>query len=268
MLVNKLKLEYAVNATNPFVLYVFADTHILAPETDMNKLETHIKLVQNHMAKNPNVFWVHLGDWCDYISPKDKRFDINNPAPSIIEQSRKAKQLFRNIKNGCIGTISGNHDHTIMQNYGDVVRDISEDLQIPYLGDSGFVKIQMQDSSGINGKRWSYDIFLAHGFGGGRKYGSKINKVQDFAQYIDADFYLVGHFHSFIPIKNLALGITRNGTMRMRPRWFIQCPAYLEGYPETDKSNYVSRMLYPPQTTGFTKILISDRDTVFVEMIE
>jgi len=255
-----------VRESTPVVVYIIADTHINAPNCDEKKLRRHVKLIQDHAETSNNVFWVHLGDWCDFISPNDKRFDIEQPAPSIITQARNAKEIFRPIAQYCIGGISGNHDYSIRKNYGDMVDDIAKSIGIPYLGDTAFIKLQMSAAVERRGARFSKDIFLTHGFGGGRKYGGKINKIQDFAQFVDADIYLCGHFHTYVPIENLAIGLSRNGTLKKRSRWFILASSYYEIYNGVD--NYASRVVYQAQPTGMIKMEICGPDEIYVRLIK
>ena len=258
MLVNKIKVERIVSHSDPFVLYIYADTHIGPNETDEQKLRKHVLQCYDEQAN-----WVHLGDWCDYISSNDKRYAVGTKIPSIFDQLDLVDEIFEPIIGLGIGSIIGNHGEKIRKTFGDPMKRISRNLQVPYFGDSGFIKLQMNDG----GTRWSKTLFMAHGFGGGRKYGGKVNKITDLAAYIDADFYALGHMHTYVPIKNTALGVSRNGTIKVRDRHFVLCPSYLDIYKPSNVPNYGSSYLYPPSPIGCVRVEFTPTSTK-VEMIE
>jgi len=242
-----------VSKSKPAVIYVFADTHI--PFDDRELLLEHVA-----QCKKERAGWFHLGDWCDFITPKDRRFSIQNPPPSINEQVDEAIALFEPIKEQGIAVLSGNHEESIGRNYGSVMTGrtgIATALGVPYLGDMGFVHLTTKRSAT---QLKAFTFFLWHGHGAGYLLGAKSIKLQRLSHKFAADVYLIGHVHTFLAHTDAIITPQSNGIrtpyIREEFRRYASPPGYLKPYKESEIPNYVTARALYPQPTGCLRIEI------------
>ena len=242
-----------VSAKKPAVIYVFADTHI--PFDDREKLTEHV--VQ---CKKEKAGWFHLGDWCDFITPKDRRFSIQNPPPAITEQIDEAVAVFEPIKKQGIAVLSGNHEESIERNYGSIMAGrggIATLLGVPYLGDMGFVHMVFKETK----TRWfAHTFFLWHGHGAGYLLGAKSIKLQRLSGKFNADIYLIGHVHTYLDHIDKIIGAYTSGVnlpfLNEKMRYYASAPGYLVPYKESEIPNYVTARALYPQPSGCLRIEI------------
>ena len=224
------------NEEEPII--VLGDTHIDHPNTDLRKIKRHIKYINDN-----DLPWVHLGDWADAINSKDKRYDVNENRESVIDAYLQVEELFNPIAPKCIAALRGNHGSKWSKTEGDYIRVMCKRWDIPYLGYCGLLKVRLPKKS--------YKIWLHHGAGGGRKRGAKAIRLQDWAQFVDADIYLQGHTHTYQNFVDTQITFTGNKT-----RYFGNVPGYIRSY--TGHDGYVEELGLPPQPTGGLVLTLSD----------
>lgn len=241
-----------ITKSRPLIVYVFSDTHIGNMGTDEKWLKKNIQ-----MCKNENANWLHLGDWCEAVAPRDKRFDIRTCKNPILEQYDRAIELFEPIKDKGICILTGNHDEKIAKEHGDYVAMVSKRLNIPYMGYATFINFRFWIQKRTN-PNMNYVVFAHHGYGGGRKIGSKVNNIQDLSGSFDAELYLVGHTHTYNSHKNVIMGICwdKDNISKLQNRYkrFVICPAYIDGYKEQEVSSYIEKKGYQPQAIGCVRL--------------
>ncbi len=98
MRVIKHEFDRVISTENPYIAYFFADTHFGNPGLKDKLLKSHINTVKNGIDWE----WFHLGDWCEYITPNDKRYTATNPAPSVEVQKEMAIDYFEPIIQGVL----------------------------------------------------------------------------------------------------------------------------------------------------------------------
>lgn len=260
MRVIKYDWPRVVGAKNPAVFYIFGDTHFGNPNVDMDLLKKHIEMCRREKAG-----WFHLGDWCEFIAPNDRRFSIVNPPPSITEQIEQAIDTFWPIKDQCIAVLSGNHEEVIEKNYGSVMSGrtgIAGQLGVPYLGYSGFVRLRLYNNKRLLEKKRqpqkSYTLFLHHGHGMGALLGAKTINLHRMGHKFDADIYFIGHIHTHLYHMDLRKGIRtwklRQPTLTSTRRYYASTPSYFDPYIESEKSNYAERKALYPQPMGCLRL--------------
>jgi predicted phosphodiesterase len=258
------RYPHKISKSKPAIIYVFADTHF--PFADMDKLKKHIK-----MCKKEKAGWFHLGDWCEFISPKDRRFDINKKAPAITEQIDMAVDTFEPIKEQGIAVLSGNHEDSIERNYGSVMKGrggIATLLGVPYLGDMGFVTVKLHRT---DTNYFTKTLFMWHGHGGGELLGSKVIKMDRLSHKFDADIHILGHMHTYIPaIPRIIKGVVtykRHPIITDRIVYSFAVPGYADSYRDSSTPNYVTARAYYPQVIGCVRMEIGV-DSVRIEVLE
>ena len=226
-------------------LYVLADTHLEHPNTDLRLIKDHIQLI-----KNSGKPWVHLGDWVDAIGPHDRRFSIKDQRESVVDSYEKMHDLFEPIAPQCIAALRGNHGTSWSRVQGDMVRIICKRWGVPYLGYTGFVLFFVSNKS--------YKIFMHHGAGGGRKRGAKTIRLNEWAQFVEADIYLQGHTHTYVQFNDEKI-LPNN---RVKVRHYANATGYIRSYRGHD--NYIEELGLNPQSAGCLKISF---DPIKIELV-
>ena len=206
---------------------------------------------------------VHSGDeWCDesavkdvinYILEKDNRYailngdlidnaiktsvgDVYGELFSPEEQIAHVSRLFMPLKDRILAIGSGNHEERTLKLTGiDPSRYMSVRLGLEdrYADNSFvlFVKVgKSYTSKPSNIKQQVYSIFVQHGYGGGKKSGSKLNNLNDSDKIIaDCDLYIMGHTHT--PIANvMSTFVTDPQNMQIyrKNKYYLMHNAYLD----------------------------------------
>ena len=222
-------------------MYVMGDTHIGHPNTDMKLLQKHLDLI-----KNSGAAWVHLGDWVDAISSDDRRFSVEDHRISVVESYLDMEELFNPIVPSCIGLLRGNHGSKWSKQEGDMIKIVARRWGVPYLGYQGFVI--------FNGTK----VFMHHGAGGGRKRGAKTIRLNEWAQFIEADVYLQGHTHTYVEFTDEKI----QPNNRVKIRHYANTPGYIRSYRGHD--NYIEELGLNPQVAGMLKISF---DPIQIELV-
>jgi len=141
-----------------------------------------------------------------------------------------------------IAIISGNHENWIYSDKGfDIVKTLSLALDVPYLGDSGYVGVKV-------GKQF-YSIYVTHPRTGVTKKSTKIKMIEDLGTIHDVDIVMCGHHHAIITEEQ----ITRHpnfatGEVDNRKQCLIGTGAFLE------YGDYAEQARYRPEVMGAPKI--------------
>lgn len=241
-----------VTKEDPAVIYVFADTHFGNPGIKYDLLQKHVA-----QCREENAAWVHLGDWVEGITPKDKRFDIRDCDDPVEDQYNLAYDTFVPIADQCIGVLAGNHDEYIAKTYGNRLKTLAKWLDVPYIGYAGFVNLQLESF----GARKSYTLFLHHGHGGGFLLGAKAINLQRLSSKFIADVYLVGHLHTYIQHIDKIIGIKSSGLRHPKfveaNRYYAMAPSYFDPYVPDNGTNYAEQRALYPQPNGCLRIEIN-----------
>ena len=188
--------------TDFYELIPIGDVHLGSAGCDYARLQRTI----DYIKETPNCWWCGMGDYIEAINLNDKRFDPRSIDPSynikslshlVTTQINDIKAYFRPIKDKCIGMLTGNHEDTIrLKYYRDCTLEMAEEFGVNYLGYDGFIclKFILKNSTQIA----TYKIYLHHGWGGSRKSGAKINRIESFMHDINADLVLLAHEHKKI----------------------------------------------------------------------
>ena len=180
--------------------------------------EGHIKKYVDYIRRHKNTYWWGMGDFIDGICYSDKRFDPNEAPDWMMVKDMKDLplrqagyflDLVAPIANKCLFMLHGNHEETVARHYhNDIASHIALSLGVPYLGYSGFVNFffKWKGEGYTKATSTSRKVFVHHGWGGGRKYGGKVNKVFDFLSGFEATDYFMGHVHDTLCLKTSRLG--------------------------------------------------------------
>lgn len=267
-----------------FRLYALGDTHLGNRACDEALLRADIARI----AADPHGMWIGLGDFIDGVIRGDqKRFHQEIVAPwavSHVDYVSKERDYFlemvRPIARQCVGLVCGNHEAAIQHHhdrdiYSEIVMKVAEmakrQPQSLAIGVHGFVclRFRRQDVTWKSpGHYWTFTIYTHHGWGGGRKPGSKANRLFDQLGSYDANLVLVGHLHDLAITHRI---ITRPSFARGRDceeveRFGVNVPSYLRArvqpatqLTETDRyviDTYSERAGYDPKVLGMVPIVL------------
>lgn len=196
-----------------FTIWSLADLHYGNRACALDRIKADIETIR----KDPRAFWLGGGDYAEYISMRDRRFD----ADTILETlqisdlgklgtvlTERVADLFRPIAHKCLGLLFGNHEavYARTQEQTNLHGWLCTTLGVPNLGYSAFVDaIFVRDSHvkapalrsdpGDRYFRFRVRIFAHHGAGGANTPGGKLNRLVQFMHAFEADVYMIGHVH-------------------------------------------------------------------------
>ena len=183
------------------------DIHIGAAACDEEHFRQTVKYV-----KDEGLYWVGMGDYCDFINKSDKRFSlsladwigISELGDLAKNQKERFLEIVKPIASRCLGLLTGNHEDWILKKYerdiySDIVTGVKEaggfrDTDNLAFGYSGWLRLQF-NRNGSNSRRHIM-IFLHHGFVGGKLAGAKALNMQRLLWNHEADLIIMGHSHN------------------------------------------------------------------------
>jgi hypothetical protein len=259
-------------------LYYLTDLHLGAKACDEQQLARDIKAI----ADDPNAYWIGGGDYVEAICQVgDKRY-----RPSVLAkwalgfddvmgaQRDKAVEYLAPIAHKCLGLVKGNHENGAERFYArnlywEIVLGIAKAANKPpeslAVGVNGFISIHFRRGSEAHYHDvWRMNIFVHHGYGGGRLPGGHALTLGRVLGDFDCDLALLGHRHVQAVITKM---ITRPGGKKstaavLQPRIGAFVPSYLRAFitPSSDKQpldSYAEEFGLPPLPVGTTPVLIT-----------
>jgi hypothetical protein len=217
---------YNVSRAKEYSLYPLGDLHVGAAACDEGLLKKVIKRI----GDDKHAIWVGMGDYCDFINKRDKRYDpmttaewCRNEADIARTQLEYTVDLLKPIAHKCIGMIEGNHEREIKIKWE---RDVQYEL-VQKIKDHGEIDPEWRMDLGfyawINFKAYQSKqdekpaglsrvvINLHHGFVGGRLAGAKALNMQRWLWTHNCDLSIHGHSHSRLAQPEVVEGIDSAG---------------------------------------------------------
>ncbi len=196
-----------------FTIWNLADLHVLNRAVALDRLRADIETIRS----DPFSFWFGGGDYAEYISPTDHRFDAatfpaDMPAYELARLADYAKEqlvkLLKPIAPKCLGALFGNHEYRYRVNKEQYkLHDwLCVELGIPNLEYCALVDVifcrgaklklvQCEPKQMLNRAHHAFRFFLHHGAGFAQTPGGKLNRLTQFMDSFDADIYFVAHVH-------------------------------------------------------------------------
>lgn len=197
-----------------FRLWAVADLHLGNRSCNLKMVKRDL----DEIARDPFSFWVGLGDYADYITHGDKRFDpttlpYDMPAYKLgslgTYMREQVRDLFKPVAHKCLGLGFGNHEKSYMKGkeQEDMHAWLCQELGVRNLGysalhDIAFVRSQkgkprlVQSLPTVSSFQLKKRIFQHHGCGHAVTPGGKLNKLLQFmAGFGPADIFFVSHVH-------------------------------------------------------------------------
>ncbi len=244
-----------------FKIIPLGDIHEGNAGCAVDKLKHYVSMIKD----SENTFWIGIGDYIDAINYSDPRFDIKTVASKYVGKGDIDKlvqmqidtiaEIFDPIKDKCLGLHRGNHEEAIRRHYHyDVLYELWKKLKVKQLEDVAITRLAFKNKRA----NWTsaFDIFSTHGFGGGRKMGGKINKLEDIMLSFESDIYLMGHLHTKSIINKNIPYVDKGGNLMAKKKVGAITGSFLKGYV-LGASSYVEKALYPASDMGTVEISVN-----------
>lgn len=222
-----------------------ADVHIGDKLSNLKLL----KEVLERIKKEEHTYTIINGDLCN-MALKNSKSDVYSDNLSPMEQVLKATDLLEGIKNKILVISSGNHeDRTQKETNIDVARLIARQLGIEDRYASGWWYLYLTFGQDKKKRPITYGITGIHGYGGGRKSGGKINRLEDMSQVVIADMYLMSHTHKPISTKNcIYMPYYQSKALSKQEMYYLMTNSFLES-----DGGYAEKMGFSPSNTSITE---------------
>jgi len=178
-------------------------------------------------------------------------------------------EMFRPIREKCIGLLVGNHEESQRIKFSnDVHKAMCIGLGVKDLGYNSLIRWSFVEKrpGGEVRKRPKYPsanapvlkMLASHGTIASRKDGAKINRMADEAAQFDVDIALFGHGHSKLVAERVQLDIPSSGAIRLieRKKIVVMTGTYRRNHTIGTR-DYAEKAGYPPVPIGSPKVKIN-----------
>ena len=222
-----------------------ADVHIGDKLANLKLLREALLRIKNE----PNTYTIINGDLCN-MALKNSKSDVYSDSLSPMEQVIKTTELLEDIKDKILVIGTGNHeDRTKKETNIDVTRLIARELGIEDRYADSWWYLYLTLGKDRKGRGITYGITGIHGYGGGRKSGGKINRLEDMSQVVIADLYLMSHTHKPISTKScIYIPYYQSKTLTKEEMYYLMTNSFLES-----DGGYAEKMGFPPSNTSLTE---------------
>ena len=246
--------------SNPiFRLYTIGDIHC----GTIHCVEDKVRAKVAEIEKDKNALWIGMGDYGEFITPSDPRFDPHQKSiaewvdqDDVAESERKwIVELFKPIKKKCVGLLYGNHENAIrVHTHNNVHKHICEDLGVDNLGYSSFVIFHFHRENS-NEKHNIKGVFT-HGSGWAITKGAKLNKLRRFMDDFDALIYGYAHMHDIITDSKPYLTV-ENGRIKQKEAVGAVTGSWFRTYTKGIIASYGEQKVYPPTVIGCPHFILN-----------
>jgi len=257
--------EVRIKTRAPITVWFLGDTHIGTTAAD----EGHLRRTVSMIERDPNSYFIFMGDGVEAITPLDRRWSqdvIAEPFRDKLDclpqaQTHRLLDILAPIRGRCLGYHAGNHETAVL----------SSTRGYDPLFDYGTVLSGENYGRGLAVTRITYDaasthtirILTQHGYGGATTDGAKFNRVKKMATgWPDCDVYAMGHVHKLAVDASPALDVPARGELEIieKRRVFILTGSYLRTYAE-GVAGYGEVRNYDPVEVGSPYVRFSSKHT-------
>lgn len=233
------------NFDGPVQLINLGDVH----RGDQACDDVMFRRVIDYIKNTPNARWASTGDMLNVALRKGKLATIYHSMSLEKELAVMTSEL-RPIADKCLGFVGSNHHARVENEIGMSLDNlIARELEVPYLGDIGLIK--------INCKRNSYFVAMHHGIGQGHLKGGKANTLERMTNLIpSADIYLTGHTHTFMYFVNEVNFIDRKrDKLSTFQSYFVTTGHFLDW-----EDSYAPQLYLPPAPKGSAMLELGESE--------
>lgn len=249
MEVHQVTINYKVN--DVFRIHPLGDLH----DGTQHFVEGMFKRKVNEIANDDKALWVGLGDYCEFITTHDPRWDSNCVSSWVekdniaVSETNHVASLLAPIKDKCIGLIEGNHETAIkFHNDVNVHKNLCEALGVPNLGYSCWLKLRFKRANSTESH--IVKCVITHGAGGAVTPGAKLARLFRFMNGYDANIFMHGHTHDIITHSYPLLTLNNSDTITHTQKVGAMTGCWFSTYTQGVSASYGERKSYPATTLG------------------
>lgn len=259
-----LDLSKPTAGSGTFNLYAVGDMHADRREFDEKRCRAYVKTI----AGDPTAVAVFVGDALDGRIPGRKHFDADTVRPEFLGNLKSyvnyglevIESLFLPLIKAKVPLVivSGNHDE-YLEEIGlsaEIVRRLGGTAR--YLGGEGFIRIR---SGNLKVSPRTTVVYATHGTGGGKTPGPKVNAMQRYFEWVDADVVMAGHVHDgdIRIIPSYSVQRSEGLTLIKNPRAMYRAPSFVARSIE-GVVGYQGKKGYPSSDEGLMYLRINPQD--------
>ena len=173
-------------------IHVLGDWHVGDPLCNLVSVAEAIDDIRN----DASAYCVLGGDLCD-MAMRESVGDVYNARLSPMEQVQRVVKLIEPVSDKVLCIVKGNHENRVQKQTGvDPLAFAAAQLGISerYSETSGVLFLRFGHDVKHTGPI-QYTMYVTHGTGGGRREGSKLQRLADLQGVIDCDIYCHNHTH-------------------------------------------------------------------------
>lgn len=229
-------------------VYTLADLHLGDGLMDKDRVKKWVEDVLEY----PNSIVIVNGDLINNAT-RNSVSDIFSAVLTPDEQIDALVELLEPIKDKIVLMIEGNHEGRSYRQDGIlIIKRVARELGIGKTYSNGAYLLFIELENGL-----VYSIYGKHGSGGGKRVGSKANRLEDMLDNVNADVFLHSHTHQAMSFRLVGNYIHPDSNEKYeKEHLFVNTNAFLNfgGYGE-EKG-------YRPASTVYPHIKLGIREKV------
>jgi predicted MPP superfamily phosphohydrolase len=226
-------------------LIFIGDIHYGHPACNKIFLNEAIKYV----AEKDNRVWVGTGDYCETGLRESVGESVYEQEMPPGEQAQEIVQLFKPIKEKCLGLITGNHEDRVFNKSGvRLVQDIiCMNLGVPFLGFSAWFYINKYKGN-------SYDGWVGHTRKASKNPALSENTVvRDIARWQRVDIIAKAHSHDCRVVPYPYYRTNKISQIVVEDNYWV----VLTGHFLEREGSYIDQRGDEPKPVGFPSLIFS-----------
>jgi predicted phosphodiesterase len=215
-------------------IYPIGDVHLGNVFCDEKELIKTIERVKN----DQHGYAVLMGDMLE-LTTRNSVGDIWGQKLTPWQQIERAAELLEPIKDRIVAVTEGNHELRAFKYDGllpmrDVASRLRLDLEKVYAIGAGVIFADLHPMNGNEVRTSTHTIYFKHGSGGGKRMGSKANRMEDMKCDVLADVHIMGHTHAqmaftsatYVPVSTVVKRIEERRSLHVNSGSFLGWGGY------------------------------------------
>jgi predicted phosphodiesterase len=222
-----------------FKLYPIGDIHFGHPSCDTEKLRRFI----DYIEQEENAFILLTGDLIENGTRHSLGRSVYEQLISPEVQIEGIVRLFAPVWDRIIGVLSGNHEERTDNLAGfNPARIIAQRLRAAYFPTCAYFDIWVGEHK--------LELFATHGYGTARFPYTRLKNIMDYNRFIDADVYVIGHFHDLNTLRDCRIVKDAESVrLLLKKRYYVVAGSFLKYF-----DTYAERRGFYPTGVGAPKI--------------
>lgn len=228
-----------------------SDVHIGDKTANLKAFKEVLERIKNE----PNTYAIVNGDICNFAFKNSKSdvYEGLTPMTEILEAIKYLEQIREKLLVLC----SGNHEDRLSRETNiDAMYLIAKQLGLEELYSPSWWYLYLSFGKDKKGRKVNYTLTGYHGSGGGRKSGSKINRLEEMSQVVIADVYLMSHVHKPIATKGIIYTpYYQSKTLSKQEMYYLISNSFVEY-----EGSYAEKMGMIPSNNTITEAILSGKE--------